>query len=137
MKQKTSLILIEQAIMLLVLAVAAALCLRVFAWSDARAEENHSRDQALLQLQSAAEVLKQHHGDFSAAVRTHGGGVYDGQWRINFDDTWEQTDTAQAYQLRAVRQENRPYLGSALLEAVCPDGSVLAAITVSWQEAAP
>ncbi len=137
MKHKTSLVLIEQAVMLLILAVAAALCLRVFAWSDTRATENHSKDQALLQLQSAAEVLKDHHGDFAAAAQAHGGSVHNDTWQIAFDSTWTQTNAAQAYLLRAVRQDTDAYLGSARLEITDDNGVLLEALTVCWQEASP
>lgn len=137
MKHKTALLLIEQAVMLLILAVAAALCLRVFAWSDDRAAENYSADQAMLQLQSAAEVLKQYHGDFSAAAQSHGGTVHGGQWQIIFDSTWAQSDTVQGYRLRALRQDSGTYLGSALLEITDPSGTVLGSLTVSWQEVSP
>lgn len=137
MKHKTSLVFIEQAVMLLILAVAAALCLRVFAWSDTRATENHSKDQALLQLQSAAEVLKHHHGDFAAAAQTHGGSVHNDTWQIPFDSTWKQSDTTQTYLLRAVWQDTGSYLGSARLEITDCNGIVLESLTVCWQEASP
>lgn len=137
MKHKTALLLIEQAVMLLILAVAAALCLRVFAWSDTRATANYNKDQALVQLQNAAEVLKQYRGDFSAAVQTHGGSVHNDTWQITFDSTWAQTDTAQVYLLRAVRQDAASYLGSARLEMTDHNGVLLESLTVCWQEASP
>lgn len=137
MKNKTPLLLIEQAIMLLILILAGALCLRLFAWSDASAAENKNRDNAILQLQSAAEVLKYHHGDFSAAAKTHGGHTSLEQWHITFDANWRQTDGDPAFQLRAIRQQAPPYLGCALLELLEPNGTVLEALTVCWQEDAP
>ena len=137
MKNKTPLLLIEQTIMLLILIVAAALCLRIFAWSDARATDNQNRDNAILQLQSAAEVLKDHQGDFSAAAKNHGGTADLTQWHIAFDAGWSQTNGDAAYQLLATHQDAPSYLGCALLEISDSNGTVLETLTVCWQEDAP
>lgn len=67
MKHKTSLLLMEQLIMILVFALAAALCLQVFARADAISEEISQRDQAVVLARNAAELLKATQGDATAA----------------------------------------------------------------------
>ncbi len=137
MKGKTALTLIEQSIMLLILALAAALCLQAFVWADARSRQNTARDQALTQLQSAAEVLKAHSGDYYAAAETYGGMADRGQWMICWDENWVQTQYPGAFQLHAVSEDTQTdYLGSALLELRQED-AVLCSLTVCWQEVAP
>lgn len=138
MKGKTSLTLMEQAIMLLVLALVAALCLQAFLWADTRSRDNSIRDRALTQLQSAAEVLKASHGNYMAAAATFGGMGGRGQWTVYWDENWTQTQQPGAYQLSVVSQPVQlDYFGCATLEMLDADGVVLAELQVSWQEEVP
>ena len=138
MKGKTSLTLIEQAIMLLVLALAAALCLRAFAWADAHSKKNSHRDRAMTQLQSAAEVLKAHHGDLSAAAEALGGQAEDSTWTIFWNENWIQTQSPDAFRLQVTPQDSETsFLGRALLELRQQDGTVLGSLQIAWQEVQP
>lgn len=58
MRSKASLFLMEQLVMLLVFALAAALCLGVFVRADHISEETQQRDQAVILACNAAELLK-------------------------------------------------------------------------------
>jgi len=58
MRSKASLFLMEQLVMLLVFALAAALCLNVFARSNEISLQTGRRDEAVIIAQNAAEVLK-------------------------------------------------------------------------------
>lgn len=58
MKNKTSLLLMEQLVMVLVFALAAALCLSVFVKADQISQETVQRDEAVMLAQNAAEMLK-------------------------------------------------------------------------------
>lgn len=58
MKSKASLVLMEQLVMVLVFALAAAMCLRLFAKADGISAEITRRDEAVVLAQSAAEMLK-------------------------------------------------------------------------------
>ena len=118
------LVLIEICVMLLVLALAAGLCLQAFAWSQHRTRENGLKDEALVRLQSTGEVLKHCRGDLDAVVLICGGS-WDGE-------TWTLEETA--YTLTAVLAEtDNPYLGEAKL-VVIREGNVLTELTVCWQE---
>ena len=77
--------------MLLILILAAALCLRAFAWSDKQSLYYRDRDRGMVELQSAAEVLKAHGGDFSAAAASYGGSATQTQWVLEFDENWNIT----------------------------------------------
>ena len=68
MKNKTSLLLMEQMVMVLVFALAAALCLSVFVKADQISQETARRDEAVLLAQNAAEVLKATSGDVGRAM---------------------------------------------------------------------
>ena len=58
MKHKPPLILMEQMVMLLVFALAAALCLQAFVKSDGLSKDSEVRDQAVTLCQNAAETLR-------------------------------------------------------------------------------
>ena len=58
MKNKASLALMEQLMILLVFALCAALCLQAFVGADRIARENEARDEAAILAQNTAESLK-------------------------------------------------------------------------------
>lgn len=58
MKHRASLTLMELLVIVLVFALCAALCLRVFVAADGISQENHLRDEATLLAQNTAEALK-------------------------------------------------------------------------------
>ena len=58
MKNKTSLMLMELLVMVLVFALASAICLRVFARSHELSAQTAAQDRAVLAAQNAAETVK-------------------------------------------------------------------------------
>lgn len=124
MSRRQILGLIEMAVMLVVFALAAALCLRIFAWADRRAEEIGRKDEALVQMQNAAEVLRHYDGDFAAAAKHYGGNWDGSRWII----PWGELQII-------LRPEDTgvPYLGGARVEAMCR-GECLEAFSLRWQE---
>ncbi|MCI9425675.1 MAG: hypothetical protein HFF30_08945, partial [Flavonifractor sp.] len=52
MRSKAPLVMMEQMVMLLVFALAAALCLQAFVRSDAQSKHSEARDRAVLQAQT-------------------------------------------------------------------------------------
>ncbi len=58
MRSKAPLALMEQLVMVLVFALAAALCVQVFVLSSRTSRWNESRDRAVVEAQNAAELLK-------------------------------------------------------------------------------
>ena len=59
MKSKAPLMLMEQMVMLLVFALAAALCLQAFVKADEISKQAEARDRAVLLCQTVAEELKE------------------------------------------------------------------------------
>ena len=96
MKQKAPLNLMEQLVMVLVFALAAAVCLQVFVLSERISLRCEERDRAVLAAQSAAEVLKGSGGNYEQAARTLGGTANGQRWRLYYDESLQQTaeDTA-------------------------------------------
>lgn len=89
--------------MVLVFALCAALCLQVFVKSDNMSRESQRRDRALLQAQSAMEVVRHCHGDMNAAAELLGA-QYPGEDKlmIDYDADWNLADKTMRYTLGAV-----------------------------------
>ena len=69
MKNKTSLTLLELLIMIMVFALAAALCLRAFVYSGKLSAQDRMRAEAESAAQHVAELLKSEKGDVSAVYK--------------------------------------------------------------------
>lgn len=135
MKNKAPLALMELLIMLLVFALAAALCLQAFSTARQTSLENELRDSALLHAQNAAELVKYHHGDFSAAKEHFGGSAEDRRWTVSFDKNWSITSAEGLYRLEAVREDSDiPLLGMATISVTDSAGNVLCSLPLAWQE---
>ena len=83
MRSKAPLALMEQLVMVLVFALAAALCVQVFVLSGQTSRWNESRDRALVEAQNAAEILKGLSGDYEAACAACGGQWNGTMWGIS------------------------------------------------------
>ena len=126
MRNKAPLALLEQILMLLIVALAAVICLRAFLWSDDTSRHSARRDDALIHAQTMAETVKAYGGDFSAAAAALHGTVEDGALVIE----------GETYTLRAEKEAPAPYLGQAEIAAEVA-GEVLFTLPVAWQEVSP
>ncbi len=137
MRSKAPLVLMEQMVMLLVFALAAALCLQAFVQSDAQSGRAQARDRAVVLCQSTAEVLRATGGDFEQAARLLGGdGAGEDSLMIDYREDWTAADGTMRYTLGACRVESGvPGLGKAEVwvrdEA---EEDELFRIAVAWQE---
>ena len=134
MRNKAPLALMEQLMMVLVFALAAALCLQVFIFSDRSSRRKEAVNRAVLEAQNAAEELKSVHGDFTRAAELYGGS-YDGRtWDWSYDENWKK-DNGTAYHLLVLPADGGPMLlGSAEVTVYTAEGDVLVSLPVAWQE---
>lgn len=100
MKNKTSLLLMEQLVMVLIFALAAALCLSVFVKADQISRETVRRDEAVLLAQNAAEVLKATSGDVDRAAANE-----TGDYRLEIERIDSQLDLLGQAEIRVWREE--------------------------------
>ncbi len=129
-----SLVLIEQVIMLLVFALAAALCLKAFVWADTESAAVAERDKAMLRAQNAAEVIK-NEGDVAAAGFL--GGKAEGErWIISYDGEWQPAEGVGVYTLTAEPKEDELQYMSAACVEIYKGEKLLASLDVAWQEVA-
>lgn len=146
MKSRAPLILMEQMVMLLVFALAAALCMQAFVKSDQMSQRSQDRDRALTQVQAVAETVR-HCGDIEAALTQLHGEAYeqDGAYWSFYDADWNYLNSVPGCGTEkpaaVFRLEVRPVdagaggLGKARVEAVSiEDDAVVFGLEVAWQE---
>lgn len=122
---KAPLVMLEQMVMLLVFALAAALCLQAFVKSDAASRRIEARDRAVNLCQSTAEVL-----------RTRGA-IGPGEYPpvpLREDLTQAGDGEEAAYYLEIVPHDGAaPGLAGALVQIVTPEREELFSLEVMWQ----
>ena len=124
MRTKSPLVMLEQVVMLLVFALAAALCLRAFVQADSMSKTNAARDEAMVQVQQAAEVVKHCRGDLEQAAD-----ILEGHW-----DGETLTIPAADFTVTAVPVPTDDDLpGMAEISAADPKGTLLFRVSVAWQ----
>ncbi len=134
---KTPLLLMEQLVMLLVFALAAALCLRAFVFSDRLSRQLEARDRAAELIQSVAETLRHTDGDFPRAAELLGAQHGDeNSLMIDFGSDWAPAGETMRYTLGASRQDSGvPGLGRAQVWARDEEtGQELLRLDIAWQE---
>lgn len=134
MRSRSTLVLMELVVMVLVFALTGALCLRAFTWADRVSQAQADRGQALLCAQNGAQLLKSCRGDFRKAAQVHGLGNED-RWVIHYSEDWQVCNEPGVFRLQAARtQEERGLLGGALIEVYDAQETLLAQLKVKWQE---
>jgi hypothetical protein len=121
----------EQLVMVLVFALAAALCVQVFVLSDQISRRDQARDQAVVMAQNAAELLKDTRGDYGAVARTLGGTGDAQGLQVTYTQDWAPgqgpyTLTAQP------RESGVPGLGQAEIRVGSGEDD-LVVLTAAWQ----
>lgn len=109
MKSKAPLALMEQMVMLLVFALAAALCLQAFVKSDQISLKSQTRSNAAFAAQNTAEVIRYNGGSLEHALMEtakrqggkylEGDGDADGKLIIPYDGEWKATTQEAEYLL--------------------------------------
>lgn len=151
MKSKAPLLLMEQMVMLVVFALAAALCVQAFVRSDASSARNEARDEAVVLCQNAAEAIR-HSGNFNEVAEKLGLEFGQGSTMFRYyDENWEPLpfsegpipgggegyDPAQEGVYRLTIQavlDVPPGLGKASVCVSEAEGEALFEIEVAWQE---
>ena len=137
MKSKAPLSLMEQMVMILVFALAAALCLQAFVRADTMSRRAQARDRAAVVCQSAAEAIRHSQGDLAAAAELLGGESTQELLWVDYDEQWAPTETGERYRLAARREDpDGPGLGKAVVW-VNDEGDIepdtLFQIELAWQ----
>lgn len=136
MKNKAPLALMEQLIMLLVFALAAALCLQVFVFSGRVSRRSEAQSHAATAVQNTAELLKATHGQAAFLPRPLGSFATEDGWYIPYDETWNPTadhENAAYYVFISPADTGVASLGGADVSAHSKTEELFR-ITVYWEE---
>lgn len=146
MKSKAPLSLMEQMVMILVFALAAALCLQAFVKSDSISSRSDARDRAVVLCQSTAEAIRQTGGDPETALKgaaqllgaSYGAYSQEGApLEIHYNQDWSLCQNRDyTYALKAQPLEtDQPGLAKALVQVTQNgQGQPLFRLEVAWQE---
>lgn len=134
MKSRAPLALMEQMVMLLVFALAAALCLQAFVKSDNISRQSETRDRAAVLVQSAAEAIQACGGDdaFAGAAELLGGQYEQGLLWLDYDEDWNPGGDAYRLEAQGVPSDN-PALREAVVQVVDAQGDPIFSIQIAWQ----
>lgn len=124
MKNRTSLVLMEQLVMILVFALAAAVCLQIFVGAGRISQHTQQQDEAVLLAQNGAETVKALKGDLPEIAGTLGGTA---------DDTSVLVEAEGLLMEITLLPEEMPGLGQANVQVTNRE-TALFSLTVGWQE---
>lgn len=132
-------ILLEPLLMLLVFALAAAICLRVFVSANALSRQGERQDRALLQAENVVALLQAGHGDVAPVshyLNAAPAEVSALQYTYCLDENAAPCDAAAAtLYLVITRLPSPDGLGQAeVTVANIQDGQILLALPAAWQE---
>lgn len=138
MKSKAPLTLMEQLVMLLVFALAAALCLQMFVLSGQMSRRLEKQDRAVTLVQNAAETVKVCGGNAEEYAKILGAEGKDGMYAIGYDADWNPVSSDLAEYLITIDPTSAEgdLLGTAEVAATQAEGEEIFRVTVSWQEVA-
>lgn len=137
MKSKAPLVLMEQMVMLLVFALAAALCLQAFVKSDQLSQQGEVRDRAVTLCQNAAEAIRATGGDFPKAAELLEATQHERDaLTVEYQEDWTPAGESMRYTLGVSRIESDlPGLGKAAVWLRDEQGEAeLFRLEVAWQE---
>ncbi len=125
MRGKSPLVIIELVIMLLVFALAAALCLGAFALAEDISERSAQRSDAATMAQNCAEILHRYGGDMEKSAEVLGGSCFGGELRVEKDGLALSVSEAES---------GHELLGAAHISVVDSSGAELFAFNCAWQK---
>ena len=139
MKNRTTFFFVEQLVMLLVFAMAAAVCIGIFSASSRIRQKALDQDRAVFLTQTAAELLKSCSGDLDALEEITGGTCDVNRLTVFCSHTLQQ-DPDGIYQLviQKISGENT-MVGTAAITVARkeePD-RILFSVETAWQEVSP
>ena len=135
MRNKAPLMMMEQLIMTLVFALAAALCLQAFTAANQSSKASAARDRAATCAQTTAEVLQSTGGNYEEAAKLLGGTTRNGSLVIYYDANWQLTDAPEiSYVVTADPAETpQSLLAQTIVTVSNADREPLFSLPVGWQ----
>ena len=131
--RRRTLLLMEQLLMTLVFALAAALCLRAFALADSLSHRAETRDFVLRQAQNMTELCRADRGDLAAAAAAYGGSWNGSVWRCGWDADGNLVEGDAACWVEVTLLPEEGLLGRAQVRAGSAKDGLLSEFPAAWQ----
>lgn len=135
MKNKSTLVLIEHIVMLLVFVLAATVCVRMFVLSEKLSRKYEATDRAVLTAQNTAELLKyggiQVLSEKEGILRTG-----ENTWSVFYDKNWEATNRESAAFTLTIESlaETEKFLFRGEITVLTEEGEELFRLPVAGQK---
>ena len=132
MRSKAPLALMEQVVMVLVFALAAVLCLKVFVFAEQMSLRNEAVDRAVAEARNAAEALKGENLEYFETMGAEQDG--NGGFVIWYHEDWTAAESGSgAYRLEVSRSRQDEFLWSGEAAVFTADGEALFRLPVAGQ----
>jgi type II secretory pathway pseudopilin PulG len=128
-RNKTTLAMMELAIMILVFAIAAAVCLQAFAFASRRSKQSEKLRQSVVLAQLGAESLKGNKGDLTK-TREEIKEIYPTLTDTDSGFTLSENDLLMTVE----KEKSEGLLGSANITVTDEYGTIIYELSVKWQE---
>ena len=125
-RSKAPLALMEQIIMILVFALASAVCLQAFVYSDNLSKTGQQKEEALNLAQRVTEYCKDNHGDLDTVCTL-----------LSAEKTEKGLKLASPEEKMTVSleiQDSSEYMEKAEVTVLGEDGAVIYSMDVAWQK---
>lgn len=132
MGRRRILTLMEQLVMLLILALCAAICVTVFVHAHRINRQAEDLDTAVILCRNGAEVIKSCRGDPAAAAAALGAELTDELLQVRYNAAL-QADPEGCYILKISLNRSDPFIGYADI-TVTRENHTIFTLTTAWQE---
>lgn len=135
MKNKSYLSLLEQLFMILIFALASALCLRGFYLANKMSKDREVLDNGVFSAQNAAELLKSTKGDLESCATSLGGFAEKDALTVFFDSNGHAVNSEKHSRYKLVATKNHSsdnFTESASICVIC-DSKIIFELEVAWQ----
>lgn len=134
---KAPLMLMEQVVMILVFALAAALCMQAFVTASLLSKRYVKEDRGANISQSVAEVIKEEHGDLEAAGQMLGGVCEEETLFLYYDEEWNPVSEEKSgkYVAQAQVIEKGTYFSQGVVQVKdLEKDEEIFSLDIGWQE---
>ena len=134
-KSKAPLSLMEQVVMILVFAFAAALCVQAFVLADTMSQEAYERDKAAIISQAMAETVKSQKGDMEKVCEILNGHEISEGVILYYDREWKPcAEEGSVYLVELTIIEKGTFLTKAEIVAkAVKEKKLIFKLPVNWQ----
>lgn len=134
-KSRAPLVLMEQLVMVLVFALAAAVCIQSFVMTGIRSKKLVQKDHAMMVCESLAEIVKACHGDKNKILSETGGSLQEDRIQVSYDENWNRVPREDAVYMAVFQlQDTKSLCHRGTITVTAQENEdVLFSLDIAWQ----